>query len=515
MSDPTRAFAGNALPPELDPRRGRGRPPGPPPGGRPPVTLVPRRGRSRLLSWIAVATSALILVTSGLGWFLFEHYNGNITRRDVFGALRGDRPAASGGRSENFLIVGSDTRAGVGDSGPALGGPDEVTGARSDTTILVHLSARRDKALLVSIPRDSYVQIPDCVDDQGRTHAPVKDKFNTAFAIGGAPCTIRTVENLTDVHVDHYLEVDFAGFKNMVAALGGVDVCMPKAVQDKNSGLNLPAGVSHVDGDQALAFVRARYALGDGSDLGRIQRQQQFLGAMMRKATSTGLLLRPDRLLSFLQAATNSMTADQQFTFNDMKDLALKLRGLDPSQVTFVTVPVSNTNYPVKGIGSTVLWDQSAAEELFRAVRTDDAIPGASPAPSVQPGDLVVPPARVRVRVLNGSGATGAANKAAEDLRRVGFVVVDTGNADAASYRDTVVRFGSDRADSARTLAAALPGSKLQPDESLGSTVELVVGSSYAGARSVTVSTAPAPGPGPAASPPAAITAAQDACASS
>jgi LCP family protein required for cell wall assembly len=503
-----------ALPPELNPRgRSRSTASGGPPRGARPVGRH-RAGRWRhWLSVVAVVTSVAVLLTAGGGWLLFRHYTGNITRKDVFSTLQNGRPAAAPDHAENYLLVGSDTRAGSGDAEFQGTGQDVVTGARSDTTILVHLSAKRDKALLISFPRDSYVAIPSCTDDTGKVHLPSKDKINAAFATGGASCTIKTIESLTQVRIDHYIEVDFAGFKNMVSSLGGVDVCLNKPAKDAMSGLDLPAGVSHVDGDQALAFVRARYALGDGSDLGRIQRQQQFLGAMTRKATSTGLLLRPDHLLPFLNAVTQSVTTDQNLSFDDMRNLALKLKGLDPARVTFVTVPLADDNYTVRGVGSTVLWDQAAAQALFASVRTDDAIPGASPAPTAAPTDLIVPPEQIRVRVLNGSTAAGLATKAVSDLRAVGFGILGTGNADSDHYPDTVVRYGPTRADSAKTLAAAIPGSKLQPDESLGSGLDLVVGASYAGARAVAVSPGtPAPPPGNAPAKPPVTTAAQDPC---
>lgn len=514
MRDVPRPSAG--LPPELDPRGGGPARKQAAHGAALATAGRPARG-ARLGHWLkvaAVVTSAAVLLTAGVGWFLFKHFTGQITRKDVFHTLQGGRPAPAPDAAQNFLLVGSDSRAAPGDAQYQGSGSEFVTGARSDTTILVHMSAKRDKALLISFPRDSYVQIPACTDEQGKVHPPVKDKLNAAFATGGATCTIKTVESLTQIRIDHYIEVDFAGFKNMVGALGGVDVCLPKATKDDMSGLDLPAGVSHVDGDQALAFVRARYALGDGSDLGRIQRQQQFLGAMTRKATSTGLLLRPDHLLAFLNAVTQSVTTDQNLSVSDMRNLAVKLKGLDPARVTFVTMPLADDNYAVRGVGSTVLWDQAASQALFASVRTDDAIPGGSPAPSEAPTDLTVPPEQVRVRVLNGATTAGIASRAAADLRQHGFVVTGLANADSSGYSDTVVRYGPSRADSAKTLAAAVPGAKLQSDETLGSGLELVVGSSYAGARAVTVGPATPISPGAPSGPaPGAVTAAQDPCA--
>ena len=339
---------------------------------------------------LAAIAAAAVVVTGGGGWLLMRHYTNNITRKNVFANLSG-RPDRLAGKAETVLLVGSDSRAGAVNGQFQGSGADFVGGARSDTAILAHLSADRSRALLVSIPRDSYVAIPACPDATGVVHPPVHGKFNAAFAEGGGGCSVATVEALTGVRVDHYVEVDFAGFQSMVSALGGVDVCLPSAAVDVMSGLNLPAGVSHVDGEQALAFVRARYALGDGSDLGRIQRQQQFIAAVLRKATSTGLLLRPDRLLAFLDAATKSVTTDRGLSVVDLRELATGLKGLDPAKVTFVTVPLADADHPVDGVGSTVLWDDAQAGALWAAMRTDGVVPGAgapgpAPAAGAPPG---------------------------------------------------------------------------------------------------------------------------------
>ena len=353
-----------------------------------PSPRPPRRG-GRVLRVLAVIAAAAVVVTGG-GWLLVRHYTNNITRKNVFANLSG-RPDRLAGKAETVLLVGSDSRAGAVNGQFQGSGADFVGGARSDTAILAHLSADRNRALLVSIPRDSYVAIPACPDATGVVHLPVHGKFNAAFAEGGGGCSVATVEALTGVRVDHYAEVDFAGFQSMVSALGGVDVCLPSASVDVMSGLNLPAGVSHVDGEQALAFVRARYALGDGSDLGRIQRQQQFIAAVLRKATSTGLLLRPDRLLAFLDAATKSVTTDSGLSVVDLRELATGLKGLDPAKVTFVTVPLADADHPVDGVGSTVLWDDAQAGALWAAMRTDGVVPaagapGPAPAAGAPPG---------------------------------------------------------------------------------------------------------------------------------
>ena len=482
---------GLVLPPELNPRGSAG--------------ARPRRRRraARILSWIAVSLSATVLLISGVGFALVKYYDGNINRitGDIFGD-EDDRPAKLDGKAKNFLLVGSDSREGATAEELRRASTEFVAGRRSDTMILIHLSAKQDKALLVSFPRDLYVEVP----------GSGMGKINTAFAKGGPALTIATVEKLTDIRIDHYIEVNFGGFQKMVDALDGVEVCLPEAAKEKDSGIDLPAGKSIVKGPQALAFVRQRKGLPRG-DIDRIGRQQQFLGAMLRRATSKGILLRPDRLLGFLNTVTDSIQVDNKLTFNTLKDLALRLKDLDPAKVTFVTVPIDRL---AKRNGqSVILMDEIGAEQLFTSIREDDKVPGASEAPAAAPNNLIVAPSRVRVRVLNGAGIKGLAARAADDIRKVGFKIVDTGNADATNYEDTIVRHGPDREDSARTLAAAVPGAKLQLDQSMRGSVELVVGRNYNGAREVTVNPSKAPSTptsGGTASPPPVKSAADDPC---
>ncbi len=463
----------------------------------PEVTATPPRPKrsrgkrvARVFSWIAVLTSISVLAASLLGFGALAIINSHVDRRCIFcsDTNAGQRPSKAGGaagKALNFLLVGSDSRDGLTTAELKEAGTEANPGAKlTDSIILVHLSPKRDKAVLVSFPRDSWVDIP------GHGFS----RINTAYGKGehdrkggGPALLIRTVETLTGIYVDHYLEVDFVGFLKMVDALGGVDVCLPTAVKDKDSALDLPAGRSHVKGTQALAFVRAR-KFDPSGDFGRIRRQQQFLGAMLRRATSLGILARPDRLFRFLDTVARSLTVDDKLSFSDMKKLASKLRGLDPAKIVFVTVP-----YHPKGVyhgkALVVELDKEADDALFAAIRADDAIEaGATPAPSQQPSDLIVAPSHIRLRVLNGNGTPGSARQAASDLAAVGFQIVRTGDADSESYAETIVRYGPSKADSARTVAAAIPGSSLQLDQTLGSTIEVVVGQNYSGARPVSVS---------------------------
>lgn len=476
------------------------------PGGKPPKRRRSRGKRiARFFSWVAVVTSASILLASVLGFGALTLINSHIDRKCIFcGSEEAERsrprkPSGEASKAVNFLLVGSDSREGATPEELKLYGTEANPGGiLTDTIILVHLSPKRDKAVLVSFPRDTWVEIPG--------HG--ESKINTAYGRGerakkgtGPALLIQTIEKLTGLYIDHYMEVRFGGFLKMVDALGGVDVCLPYAVEDKDAALKLPAGKSRVKGTQALAFVRAR-KFDPRGDFGRIQRQQQFLGSMLRRATSAGILTKPHRLYRFLDTVAKNLTVDDKLGINDMRNLANKLRGLDPAKIVFVTVP-----YHPKGAWHgnqlAVDLDLPAAQALFASIRADDAISaGATPAPTKPPSDLFVRPERIRLRVLNGNGIDGAAGRAAEDLRGVGFQIVATGDADSEGYAQTIVRHGPSKADSARTTAAAIPGASLQLDQTLGSVVEVVVGANYSGARPVTI-TAPAPtqAPAPTATP--------------
>lgn len=409
-----------------------------------------------------------------------QRLNGNITSQDITSQL-GKRPERHNQGATNILLLGSDTRE--GQSGPHIG---HASGARSDTTVLLHLSEGREKATLVSIPRDSWVDIPSCKSDGGGTTGPQTNRFNTAYSIGGPACTIKTVESLTDVYVDHFVVVDFAGFQRMIDAMDGVDVCVEEAVQDSKSGLNLPAGHSEVGGRQALAFARARYSLGDGSDLSRIDRQQALMSAMIRKVKSTELLLNPKRLYSFLDAATKSITTDPGLaSLNDMRKLAMSVKGMQTGQVRFVTVP----NY-IRADEATVAWDDSA-DDLWEALREDGPLPGEkTPTTGKKERPLTVDPSRVKVTVLNGSGEPGLAGTAAEDLKQAGFTVTGVGNADTFDYEHSVVRHDG-AAEPARTLTSAVQGAEAETTPTGGDSLELVLGKDYAGVQTVTAGKRP------------------------
>ncbi len=313
-------------------------------------------------------TILLVMAAGAAAGFVYHKYNNQIHRVAVLQTHDPHiRNAARQQHAENFLMIGSDTRAGA----DAKFG--NASGARSDTTILVHLSPDRTKATAVSIPRDSWVDIPNCTSTDGHLIAAHQDMFNSAFAIGGPKCTIATVQKLTGIAVTHFVEIDFSGFESMVQAMGSVTICSPAAVRDPSSGLTLHAGDNQLNGPNALAYVRARESLGDGSDLGRIKRQQMFLGAVLRQAMTGSMLTNPARLTSFLDAATKAITVDKGTSFGDLKTLATSMQGLDPKRVTFYTAPIADQNYTPPGTTMTgrVLLDATEGRVLYDSIIND------------------------------------------------------------------------------------------------------------------------------------------------
>lgn len=441
--------------------------------------------RRVLTSLLTILAVLLVTGTAAAGYALYR-LNGNIDVRDVSDAIGPDedRPqkvaeAYEDTEALNILVMGSDKRVN-----------DQSFGERSDTAILLHLAADRESAVGVSIPRDTIVDIPECQRPDGSTSPPIgAEMFNEAFSIGGPACTIKTVEAMTNVRIDKYVVLDFRGFKDMVNALGGVEVCVPYDVVDPQSRLDLAAGRQTVGGDQALAYVRTRKALGNGGDLSRLDRQQAFLSSMVTKVKSTGLLTRPDRLFRFLDAATKSLTTDIG-GLNSLRKLAQQVRGLDTGQVEFLTAP--NEAYPADPNRVQLA---PAAEGVWDAIRFDQPLPGSGPArPTATPTGppLKTPPERVYVRVLNGTGIGGEAARVASELEAVGFNVVEVGNADRTDYTATEVRHDPGYDESGRTLGASIEGATVVSDDSLGTTLTVIVGADNPSAKRVEVPTSTA-----------------------
>ena len=296
---------------------------------------------------------------------------------------RPDKPSSA----LNYLLVGSDTREGLTKEQSKLlrvGTTKAAAGARSDTMLLVHISKSRDKATIISIPRDSLVTIPEHPSSLNKEKIvpAAKGKINAAFAWGGAPLLIQTIEQETNIKIDHYIEIGFAGFAGMVDALGGIDVCTKRDIDDPNSHLVLKAGAHTLDGIESLKYVRTRDFDGMG-DLGRMQRQQQFMSAVLRKVTSTGVLLNPVKLVNFFNATIATVRTDSELHRNDLIVLAKQLKNLSPSKVRTLTIPLGNANARVPGLGSVVTWDSVLAPDLFNRLREDlPLVDEVTPSPS-------------------------------------------------------------------------------------------------------------------------------------
>ena len=269
--------------------------------------------RRKILIWGSASLALLLVAVTGTGYVMLRHFNANLQQDDIRGLL-GAQPVNLHPQAENIMVLGSDSRQGLSKAyGSGL-----VTD-QSDTLMIIHIPADRKWAEVMSIPRDSWVNIPACKMGNGQMSAPQQFKINEAFAIGnldgnhtalGIACTVKTLEQDTGIYINHFIAVNFTGFKDMVAALGGVYECNPTPINDPNSNLHLAAGTHLLTPTQALGYVRARYTLGDGSDLERIGRQQAFMSSLVSRVKSE--LLNPIAIYRFLDATTRSLTIDSQ-----------------------------------------------------------------------------------------------------------------------------------------------------------------------------------------------------------
>jgi LCP family protein required for cell wall assembly len=336
-------------------------------------SVPPRRRRLRI-AVVTFGTLLVVLLVAGLltGWALYGRLSENVTSDEATAAElarhAAERPRRLVPGALNVLLIGSDSRSGKdnGRYGRNLGGE------RSDTTILLHLAAGRDGAVAVSLPRDLMVRVPACRERDGGTGAARLAQFNSAFTTGGPACTIRTVERMTGVRIDHHMVVDFHGFKEMVDAVDGVDMCLAEPVRDKAAKLDLPAGRVTLDGEQALGWVRARKSLGDGSDTARMERQQLFLGALVQKVRSDHVLHNPLRLYPVLHAATSSLTTDPGLAgLRDLYGFVREVRGIPSERIIFTTVP--REPYPADPNRDRLA--EPAADKLFQLLRHDRPVP--------------------------------------------------------------------------------------------------------------------------------------------
>jgi len=450
------------LPSGLSPRSNR----------RPTFGVRPPRRSHRLLTVVAATLSFVVLATSAFGFGYYQKLNGNIHRVKVFGyTAEKDRPDKVNASAENILLVGSDTRDDLTDAEISEIGTERDGGSiNTDTIMLMHISPT-NAVTIVSFPRDSFVAIPG--------HGTFK--INSAYADGeaeqkgGGPAKLtQTVENLSGVHIDHYMQVDFKQFISISNAIGGVTVCISnngKGAHDSFSGIDLPDGYSTIKGAQALAFVRQRHGLPQG-DIDRIDRQRRFLTAMIKQVKT---IRDPATFNTLLQKVTSSLTVDQGLSGKNLIDLANRLKNTDLGSINFAPVPIANSNASTTINGQNVSYvklDMAALPAFFAPIINDtgataSATPTASPTPTVNPS-------AVNVQVLNGRGTTGAATTASTTLKGYGFVVSSTGNADRTAT--TTIRYGATQTSAAATLAKFIPGAKLVADPTLTTSIVLTLG---------------------------------------
>ncbi|OIJ94674.1 transcriptional regulator [Streptomyces sp. MUSC 14] len=459
----------------------------PPSHRRRPRSGVHRGRRGQLRRLAVIGFSLLALTTAGFGW-IYLTLTGNIGTFDGAG-LSSNRPRATG-RGENVLVIGSDGRVGGNN---ALGGGSRNDIGRSDTAFLLHVYANHRNALAVSIPRDALVTIPPCrLPDGSWTQARTNAMFNAAYSIGqtvrGNPaCTQNTVEQLTGLRVDHTVVVDFKGFAQMTEAVGGVPVCVPQDVYQKDLSpgrhtrgrLLLHKGEQTLSGKQALDYVRIRHGIGDGSDIGRIKRQQAFVAGLVKKVKSVGLT--PANLLPLAEAATKSLIVDSGLgTADKLISFTMSLKDIDLHHTKFVTVPWRYHSDRVALV-------HPDADELWAALKADRPIGAekagltgaegraATEAPSTGP---TVSGHGITLAVHNATRTGGLAATAARMLTRHGFTVAGTGSVTRRDQTATLIRYTSPLRFQAEQVALLFPGAQLQPVTGRGITV--VLGKDYA-----------------------------------
>ncbi|MFF9017901.1 LCP family protein [Streptomyces sp. NPDC014870] len=492
-----------------------------------PAGGVPQQGRrkrktaksrkKKVLLWTG-GTMAFVLVGGAVGAYAYyDHLNGNINKVDVVGA---QSTGFKKDQAINILLIGTDKRTGDGNEGYG----DKNSPGHADTTILFHVSKDRTNATAMSIPRDLKTEIPECQtkmpDGKIKTIPGQSDeRFNVSLGQSDRDpgCTMRTVKELTGLTVDHFMMADFNAVKELTTAVGGVKVCLVKPVKDKDSKLNLPAGESVIQGEQALAFVRTRHSFGNESDLDRIKVQQQFLSSMIRQMKSDETLTSPSKLLDLAEAATKALTVDSGIgSIGKLKSLGEELAKIDTKNITFTTLPVIDN--PAEKIKATVVPDPTKAPQLFAMLQSDTSLTevkqkqqDAKNAQAALLKGTRSTAREVRVDVFNGSGIQGAAQSTINWLQNEQGVTRSTNKSNAPEKAaKTTLTYAPNQAAQARKLAdmMGLPATALKPDtqdaEALAP-MTLILGADFKGAG--------VPITGPAKAPEGAQTADKKVCA--
>ncbi|MFF7643797.1 LCP family protein [Streptomyces canus] len=489
---------GRGVPP---PRRRRGAPPEEPlPGRRGRRPVKKKSSAKKALLWTGGTMAFVLVAAAGGGYLYIRHLNGNITSVSDDGASTG---GFQSDKAINILLIGTDKRTGKGND--SYGDKDSV--GHADTTILLHVSKDRTNATALSIPRDLIVDVPDCptTQEDGTTKVIAGTdnvRFNTSLGQDERTpsCTVRTVTELTGIQADNFMVADFNAVKTLTTAVGGVEVCLGKDIDDEDSKLKLSKGSHVISGEQALAFVRTRHSVGFGGDLSRIGLQQQFLSALMRKLKSNDTLTNPAKMLKLAEAGTKALTVDSQLdSIGKLKDLGLELGKLNVKNLTFTTVPVVDN--PTEKVKATVVLNDATAPTVFDMIRNDvsftEVKKKASASKNAEAAQATArlkgtksAASEVRVRILNGGAAAGSAQAELEYLQNEAGVLKseNAGNADA-SLAKTTLEYAPDQADQARRLAAimGLSGSALKPGKSVTNsqglpTMTLTLGKDFKGA---------------------------------
>jgi LCP family protein required for cell wall assembly len=444
----------------------------PPSGGRPRTSLAMR------ISAVMAGVLVLAVVSGSLvAYAKYRTVYDSIGRVDVSSDLNGAKQPPVDPNAINILLIGSDSRSGANGK---IGGTGGIDGQRSDTVMVLHIAPAGHSAVVLSFPRDSVVPVLGCTAENGSpgqsANSGEVEQINTTFANGGPGCLWKTVEQTTNIHIDNFVELTFEGFEKVINDLGGVNICLPAAVNNPKSGLNLSAGPHHVFGPEALAFWRTREDLGEGSDLQRIQRDQFLMAALLQGIEHSGLLTSPTKVSAVIGDVARNMTTDTSLNQSRMLSIAEGVRHLTSQNVQFIEVP-TQTYEPNP---AWVQWTPQASQ-LFSQVAHDTTIPKAAPKKKSVATAATVSPAKVDVKVLNGSGLQGVAAEGSADLTSRGFNVVGSGNAPNFNYVKSVVEYAS-AADlpAATTLEHEFSNVEILQEPTLTpGTVDVILGSDF------------------------------------
>lgn len=357
MSDPYDYYYG--------PSRPRGQQPAPPPRSRPPAPPPPRRRGGVGRKILAVLGVLLLLIVGALVYVDLK-----LTKVNALEDYEGRPPPSPG---QNWLLVGSDSREGLTAEQRGELNTGQAGGQRTDTIMLMHIPRFGGEATLVSLPRDSIVDIPAYSGEDGESVSAQRNKLNTAFALGGPQLLARTVETETGIRLDEYAEIGLGGFAGMVDAVGGVQMCLDEPMQDRRAGINLSAGCQNLSGPQALGFVRARYSDPEG-DFGRVERQRRFLQSLSEEVSSPATLLNPIAMTRLMNAGASALVVDNTTGPPALLWFAWHMKGIAGGSGVNMTVPNTGTGHEAS-VGSVVRWDREEAIALFDALREDEPVP--------------------------------------------------------------------------------------------------------------------------------------------